>query len=104
MRPRSEDWLALAERSALSIQDALNLILPRLSPMAESEKVPLRDAVSRVLAEEVVSRIDVPGADNSAVDGYAVHFEDLDPGQDSRLSVVGRTAAGPGLPGSVSRG
>jgi molybdopterin molybdotransferase len=104
MQPPGDDCLTPAKRSALSMQGALERILPHLSRLVESETVPLRAAVSRVLAQEVVSRIDVPGADNSAVDGYAVHFDDLDAGKDTRLAVVGRGVAGPGLPGSVSRG
>jgi molybdopterin molybdotransferase len=36
----------------------------------------------------------VPGADNAAVDGYAIHFDDLDAAAETRLPVVGRAAAG----------
>src|SRR5213080_927490 len=46
-----------------------------LSPL-ESETVPLADAWARVLAEDVVSPVDVPGFDRSNVDGFAVRAED----------------------------
>ena len=41
------------------------------------ERVPLRQALGRTLAEDIAAPIDVPGYDNSAVDGYAVRFDDL---------------------------
>jgi molybdopterin molybdotransferase len=104
MIPLSDDCFAPADRSPVSIPTILERILPRLSRMVDSEEVPLRAAVSRVLAEEVVSRIDVPGADNSAVDGYAVHFDDLDQREETSLAVIGRAAAGHALSGSVPRG
>ncbi len=74
--------------------EALELILGRLVRVTETEAVPLERAVDRILAEPVVSPIDVPGHDNSAVDGYAVYFDDLDPAAETRLPVEGRAAAG----------
>ena len=48
-----------------------------LSPWAESERTPLRDALGRVLAEDVAAPFDVPGFDNSAMDGHACRIADL---------------------------
>jgi molybdopterin molybdotransferase len=61
--------------------------------VARRDLVPLHDALGRVLAEPVVSRIDVPSWDNSAMDGYAVRSADLT-GEPPRLRVVQRIAAG----------
>jgi Molybdopterin biosynthesis enzyme len=52
----------------------------------------------------VVSPLDVPGADNSAVDGYAIHAEDLAPAGETRLPVIGRAAAGHPFAAAVPRG
>jgi molybdopterin molybdotransferase len=75
-------------------QAALDLILPRLAPVTAAERLPLLDCLDRILAEAVAAPIDVPGGDNSAVDGYAVHFADLSPDSETRLPVGGRAAAG----------
>ena len=45
--------------------------------ITEMEKVPLVEAQGRILAEELSSTVNVPPADNSAMDGYAVHSTDL---------------------------
>ena len=64
-------------------------MLARVHPL-EPEQVPLGDAAGRVLAEEVVSRVDLPPFPSSAMDGFAVQAADT-PG---RLPVVFRIAAG----------
>jgi molybdopterin molybdotransferase len=83
---------------------ALAQILDRLVTVTESEHVPLSRATDRILAEPVVSAIDVPGEDNSAVDGYAVWFDDLSPDAETRLPVAGRAAAGHPLGRAARRG
>lgn len=50
----------------------------RLGQPRASESVPLRQALSRILAHDVASPLDLPPFDNSAVDGYAVRAADLD--------------------------
>ena len=76
----------------VTLEAALARILADISPLAATEQVELAAALGRILREEVVSPIDVPGADNSAVDGYAVHAEDLAPSGETRLPVIGRAA------------
>ncbi|MEA2169886.1 MAG: molybdopterin molybdotransferase [Solirubrobacteraceae bacterium] len=75
--------------SLLSRADAWALIEPLASAL-EAETVPLADAVGRILAEDVVCSIDIPGFDRSAMDGYAVRSADV-PG---RLRVAAEVAAG----------
>jgi molybdopterin molybdotransferase len=78
----------------MSVGDALALLAERVRPVAEPEEVPLAEALGRVLAEDLAAGRDVPAADNSAVDGYAVYFDDLDAGEETRLLIHGRAAAG----------
>ena len=59
----------------LSVDAALENILADMKQL-EAETVSLPDALDRVLAEDIVSPIDLPPFDNSAMDGYAIHFED----------------------------
>ncbi len=65
----------------LPVDDALRLLAERTHCVAGIETVPLAAAPGRVLAEDLVSARAVPPGDNSAVDGYAVYFDDLDPAQ-----------------------
>jgi molybdopterin molybdotransferase len=78
----------------LPIADAERLIAERVVPVDGIETVPLREAVGRVLAEDIVAPVNVPPFDNSAVDGYAVRAADLDSKNETRLSIVDRVTAG----------
>jgi molybdopterin molybdotransferase len=73
----------------LSIDEALGRVLARVRPLP-AEAVPVADAAGRVLAEDVVARVDLPSFPSSAMDGFAVRAADT-PG---RLPVVFRIAAG----------
>lgn len=59
-------------KGLISVQEALARVLDHVSPLQEAEAVPLTEALGRVVAEPVVARLDVPGFDRSAMDGYAV--------------------------------
>src|SRR5271168_1168681 len=86
----------------MTVAEALAMIMPRLSPVVDSEIVPLKQSLGRVLAEAIVSPVDVPAGDNSAVDGFAIHFDDLDPTGETRLPVIGRAAAGHPFEGALA--
>ena len=76
--------------------DALKTVLSRVKPLG-SESVPFDRALGRVLAEEVVSKVDVPPFDRSAVDGYAVRAADTYGASElkpSRLRLVGSIEVG----------
>src|SRR6185437_432900 len=60
-----------------SVQDASERILAGIAPLA-TERVPLRDALGRVLAADVRSPIEHPPWDNSSMDGYAVRATDVE--------------------------
>jgi molybdopterin molybdotransferase len=61
----------------LPIQSAISNMLEQIISVLESEHIELGESLGRVLAENVVSQINVPPNDNSAMDGYAVRCEDL---------------------------
>lgn len=88
----------------MTLAAALDLLLARLVTVVGTETVPLERCVGRVLAQAVVAGIDVPPQDNSAVDGYAVHFDDLRADGETRLPVGGRAAAGHPLGRAAPRG
>jgi molybdopterin molybdotransferase len=78
----------------LPVAEAERMIGERVAPVAECETVALRDAAGRVLADDLVARVNVPPFDNSAVDGYAVRTADLNSEGETRLGIVDRVAAG----------
>lgn len=63
--------LSQFDPQALPVNAAQAIVLQWVTPLAQSERVPLREALARVLAADVISPIDVPAHDNSAMDGYA---------------------------------
>jgi len=61
----------------ISVQDAEQLILELVKPLKEYEEVNLSQALGRILAKDIRSNLDFPYWDNSAMDGYAFCFADL---------------------------
>ena len=78
----------------MSLDDALALIEERITVVADVESIPLRKALGRILAENLVASFAVPPHANSAVDGYAIRFDDLSTDSETVLRVMGRAAAG----------
>jgi molybdopterin molybdotransferase len=75
----------------ISLSEAVALVERACAPVTETEPAGLAEADGRVLAEAIVAPIDVPAADNSAVDGYAVRYAAAG---ERRLALVGISAAG----------
>jgi len=63
------------------VDTAIEYLLSQVTPVREQELCPLERACGRVLAKDVVSPVNVPPADNSAMDGYAVNPGSLDSGR-----------------------
>lgn len=61
----------------LSVDQALGRLLRAAVPVTETEQVGLLDTAGRVLAADIASIVDVPPADNSAMDGFAFRLADL---------------------------
>ncbi len=76
----------------ISVEEALAYILKHFQPL-EPETVPLLDALDRVLTQDIVSDINVPPFNNSAMDGYAVRAIDVAK-PPMTLRVIGDVAAG----------
>ena len=90
--------------NAMTVEQAQAVIRDFITPIETVEKLAIRSALSRVLAQDIVSRIDVPAHDNSAMDGYALRGEDVASGQQVRLQIVGAVHAGARFSGEVQRG
>ncbi|MBI3444329.1 MAG: molybdopterin molybdenumtransferase MoeA, partial [Magnetospirillum sp.] len=86
----------------MSIADALARLESSIGPAMAEERLDLHDCLGRFLAEDVVSGVNVPPHDNSAVDGWAFRHADLP--ADGLLPVVGRVAAGHPFDGPLPKG
>jgi molybdopterin molybdotransferase len=103
MAQLSDDCFAFGG-DLMSIAAALAHIEAQVTPQVESETVPLKAARGRILSGPLDAPRDVPPHDNSAVDGYAVCFDDLAAGGETVLPVAGRAAAGHPLEYAAKRG
>lgn len=93
MAQLGKDSFAAGDR-LMPVGEAVELLFARAPCIEGVETVGLAEADGRVLAEALAAPIDLPGFDNSAVDGYAVRFSDLAPNAETVLAVEGRVAAG----------
>jgi molybdopterin molybdotransferase len=90
--------------NSLHADRARELILGLLPPVTGIERVFVRQALDRVLAADVISPIDVPSHDNSAMDGWALRFADLAANAETRLKNIGTAFAGRAFEGKVGAG
>jgi len=90
----------------LSVAQAREAILTPLRPVAGVETLALAEALGRVLAQDLISPMNVPPHDNSAMDGYAFDGSllETDPGAGLTLSVAGTAYAGQAYTGAVAPG
>ena len=90
------DWISVAE--------AQGHINQHITPLSDVVKRPLRDCLGQVLAQSIISPIDVPGHTNSAMDGYALNGSDLPADATVSLRVVGTAMAGVAFDGHCESG
>ncbi len=90
--------------NSMSVERAREFIARFLAPIGQTQRLALRDALDHVLAEDVISPFDVPAADNSAMDGYALRHADVDGRESTVLRVVGTAFAGHGYADAVGPG
>jgi molybdopterin molybdotransferase len=91
----------------LSVDEARATIAAALrlgAPISRSEQVDVSHARGRVLASDVVSPIDVPAHDNSAMDGFAFASSDMHNDEPTALRVVATVYAGAPFSGTVAAG
>jgi molybdopterin molybdotransferase len=89
---------------SLGLDEARARMLASILPVEGAQSVPVRDALGRILAADVISNVDVPAHRNSAMDGYALSGADLPAEGERRFEVVGTSWAGRPFVGAVSAG
>jgi molybdopterin molybdotransferase len=104
MAQLSDDCFAFGGR-LMTTAEALALLEARVVAVTERETVTLGAALNRILADDLAATRDVPPHDNSAVDGYAIYFDDLAAEGETRLALApGRAAAGHPIDAAQARG
>ena len=88
------------EPRLLPLNEALARMQAAITPIREHENVPLPQLLDRVLAEPLRAGFNVPGHDNSAMDGYALRARDAD----RPLKVIGESLAGHRFEGRLDPG
>ncbi len=89
---------------SLSADAALEQIKAGVSRVRGIEKIAIREALNRILAENIRSRINVPSGTNSAMDGYAVNSADIPADGTAGLNVLGTAWAGKPFEGKLTAG
>lgn len=103
MTQLSDDCFAFGGE-LMSVPEALNVLRARTVALPGVERVSLGEALGRVLAAPLRAERNVPPYDSSAVDGYAVFFQDLKAAADTQLTLGGRATAGHPLGRPARRG
>lgn len=92
-------------KGLMPVEQALEQLLAAAPRQTETKRVRLEDALGLILAEDQIAKVNVPPADNSAMDGYAIHTDSLAEG--NSLPMVQRIPAGavpqPLQPGGTAR-
>ncbi|WLI88059.1 molybdenum cofactor guanylyltransferase MobA [Massilia sp. R2A-15] len=95
--PRLKDVVSCLsdyDPDALPVRHAQKIIGDFVTPVRSVEKVALRSALDRVLAADIISPINVPAHDNSAMDGFALRGADLRADGPTTLKVISTVFAG----------
>jgi len=88
--------------NSMPVAKARLFIKQFLSPVIQTEIVPIRESLGRVLAADILSPVNVPNYDNSAMDGYAFNSADIE--KSAELKIIGSAFAGKAFVGSVQSG
>jgi len=93
------------EPELLPVSVALERMQADVAVVQDTETLALRDALNRVLADDIKSPLQVPAYTNSAMDGFAINSEDLPVGKnEAQLKVLGTSWAGRPFPVQLQSG
>ena len=88
----------------LNVNDAIDRMTDSVNKTQSTEVVPIRGALNRVLAKDIISTINVPPYANSAMDGYAFNSVDLPGSGENTVTLIGKSFAGIPFEGEVKAG
>ena len=88
----------------ISLEKAVSILEKRIKCIKKTEKIKLDQALGRILSKDIFSQINVPHFDNSAVDGYAFKYLDLNTKNNTTLKLAGRITAGQNFNKKIKKG
>ena len=88
----------------LTLNEAVARFSENIVSVCKAEKVKLASAEGRIIFSDIISSIDVPPHNNSAVDGFAVYHDDLNVSGSTTLPIRGRVVAGGNFVENPGRG
>lgn len=94
----------IAEPGLLPVAEARERLFAALTPSDRVEKIAIRQSLHRVLAQDVVSPVNVPSQANSAMDGFAIHRSSIPEKGEQSLHLLGTAWAGQPYQGQVGAG
>ncbi|MBP6120996.1 MULTISPECIES: molybdopterin molybdotransferase MoeA [Providencia] len=89
-------------KDLISLELALEKLLSQTPVITQTEIIPLTDSAKRIIATDLISPINVPPFDNSAMDGYGLRFDDWD--GTTPMPIVGKSFAGNPMQGPLEKG
>ena len=92
------------DQDSITTDVALEKILSSIIPTKETETIPIRESLNRILAKDIKSDINVPSARNSAMDGYAIDSNDISKIKNTELTIIGKSLAGKPFNESIKNG
>lgn len=98
------EHITIHSAPSLTVAQASELLGELVSTVTDFEEVFIADALNRVIAQDVISPMDVPPHDNSAMDGYAFDGSQLKHAHHLTLTVVGTALAGKAWQGPIKKG
>ncbi len=107
MKTVNEDQAAFScdfDPNSITVTQAITHIAEVVSPVTDTESIPLTSAMGRVTSENIVSPENVPNHTNSAMDGYAICTDDLLADQTREFELVGASFAGKAFSGVIGSG
>ena len=93
MTQLSNDCFKHSEKR-ISLEKAVSILEKRIKCIKKTQKIKLDQALGRILSKDIISKINVPPFNNSAVDGYAFKNSDLNKKSKTTLKLAGRITAG----------
>ena len=92
MAQLSQDCFAFGKK-LIKLETALNKIKKNIKPSKIIEEIEISKSLNRILASDIIANINVPPYSNSAVDGYAIKYNDYKSGN-REFNIVGKSTAG----------
>ena len=91
-------------KKRISLEKAISILKKRTKCIKKIEIIKLDRSLGRILSKDIISKINVPSFNNSAVDGYAFKHSDLNKKSETALKLFGRITAGQNFNKKIKKG